>query len=99
MNVLERAECLLDAGSSGNMNFTVIASYCGRLELRVLQEALVALQAEHLLLRSTLFWEGDHPRFGPAAAAVPVALLPWPGGRRSGGRRPSLEAGGQGLSC
>jgi hypothetical protein len=79
MNVLERAECLLDAGSSGNMNFTVIASYCGRLELRVLQEALVALQAEHLLLRSTLLWEGDHPSFGPAAAPVPVALLPWPG--------------------
>lgn len=71
------------------------ASYCGRHELPVLQEALVALQTEHLLLRSTLLWEGDPPRFAPAAAAVPVALLPWPGDGRSGGRRPSLEAGGR----
>lgn len=79
MNVLERAECLLDAGSSGNMNFTVIASYRGRLEPRGLQEALATLQAEHQLLRSTLLWEGDHCRFAPAAAPVPVAVLPWPG--------------------
>ena len=44
MNALERAECLLDAGSSGNMNFTVIASYRGRLEPAGLQNALAALQ-------------------------------------------------------
>jgi hypothetical protein len=79
MNALERAECLLDAGSSGNMNFTVIASYHGRLEPAGLQNALAALQGEHQLLRSTLQWQGDHCCFTPTAAAVPVTLLPWPG--------------------
>ena len=79
MNVLERAECLLDAGSSGNMNFTVIARYSGRLEAGVLQGALATLQAEHQLLRSTLHWQGDHCWFAPTAAAVPITLLPWPG--------------------
>ena len=79
MNVLERAECLLDAGSSGNMNFTVIASYRGCLEPPVLQSALAALQAEHQLLRSTLEWQGNHCHFVPTAAAVPISVLPGPG--------------------
>jgi hypothetical protein len=78
MNVLERAECLLDAGSSGNMNFTVIATYSGRLEAIELQRSLIALQAEHVLLRSTLVWEGNHCHFAPCAAPVPVTLQPWP---------------------
>jgi len=54
MNVLERAECLLDCGSSGNMNFTVIAAFRGQLEIRVLEAALMALQRRHTLLRSSL---------------------------------------------
>lgn len=79
MNVLERAECLLDAGSSGNMNFTVIVRYRGCLEASALRSALATVQAEHLLLRSTVRWQGDHCRFVPTAAAVPVVLHPWPG--------------------
>ena len=59
MNVLERAECLLDAGSSGNMNFTVIAEYRGCLDTPALKGALASLQQQHLLLRSTLVWDGD----------------------------------------
>lgn len=78
MNVLERAECLLDAGSSGNMNFTVIATYSGRLEAIELERSLSALQAEHLLLRSTLVWDGHHSCFAPCAAPVPVTLQCWP---------------------
>lgn len=81
MNLLERAECLLDAGSSGNMNFTVVAGYRGRLQARWLQQALAALQAEHQLLRSTLFWEGTDCRFAPSAAPIPVAVQPWPADR------------------
>jgi hypothetical protein len=81
MNVLERAECLLDAGSSGNMNFTVIAGYRGCLEVAALRRALVALQEQHLLLRSTLIWEGDHCHFAETAAGIPMKLLPWPGDR------------------
>jgi hypothetical protein len=76
MNVLERAECLLDAGSSGNMNFTVIATYSGGLEAAQLRQTLAALQAEHLLLRSTLIWEGRHCRFAVTASPVPVELRP-----------------------
>lgn len=81
MNVLERAECLLDAGSSGNMNFTVVAGYRGQLEEPVLCRALATLQSEHLLLRSTLLWEGESCRFAPTAAPVPVLLEPWPSDR------------------
>ena len=79
MNALERSECLLDAGSSGNMNSTVIASYRGRLEPAGLQSALAALQGKHQLLRSTLQWQGVHCRFTPTAATFPVTVLPWPG--------------------
>jgi len=78
MNLLERAECLLDRGSSGNMNFTVVAGYRGALEEPWLQQALAVLQAEHRLLRSTLVWEGEHCRFAPCAAPVAVTLLSWP---------------------
>lgn len=77
MNVLERAECLLDAGSSGNMNFTVIADYRGCLKVAALRRALVALQEQHLLLRSTLIWGGDHCHFAETAAGIPLRLLPW----------------------
>ena len=49
MNVLERAECLLDAGSSGNMNFTVVVRYRGTVEEPALEKALATLQGEHLL--------------------------------------------------
>jgi hypothetical protein len=79
MNLLERAECLLDAGSSGNMNFTVVASYQGRLHSRWLHQALAALQAEHLLLRSTLLWERSDCRFAPSIGSIPVTVQPWPG--------------------
>lgn len=79
MNVLERAECLLDAGSSGNMNFTVVVSYRGRLAESGLRRALATLQGEHLLLRSTLLWDGDLCRFAPAASPVPLSVLPWSG--------------------
>jgi hypothetical protein len=74
MNVLERAECLLDAGSSGNMNFTVVVRYRGTVEEPALEEALATLQGEHLLLRSTLLWDGESCRFAPTAAPVPVRI-------------------------
>lgn len=78
MNVLEHAECLLDAGSSGNMNFTVIASYSGHADVDCLRNALAVLQTEHLLLRSTLVWEGDRCRFAPTSAPVPVEVVSQP---------------------
>jgi len=78
MNVLERAECLLDAGSSGNMNFTVVAGYRGQLEEPVVHRALQILQDEHLLLRSSLQWEGESCRFVPTTEPVPVLTGPWP---------------------
>lgn len=81
MNVLERAECLLDAGSSGNMNFTVVVRYRGVVEQPALEKALATLQGEHLLLRSTLHWDGASCRFAPTAAPVPVQTRPWPGDR------------------
>jgi len=81
MNALERAECLLDAGSSGNMNFTVIVGYRGPLGSEALQQALATLQAEHRLLRSTLLWEGDHCRFAACAAPIPLTVHPWPADR------------------
>jgi hypothetical protein len=81
MNVLERAECLLDAGSSGNMNFTVVVRYRGQLEEPILCRAVASLQGEHLLLRSTLLWEGESCRFTPTSAPVPLLLEPWPGDR------------------
>lgn len=81
MNVLERAESLLDAGSSGNMNFTVIAGYRGCLEVAALRRALSALQEQHLLLRSTLIWEDNHCQFAETASGVPLQRLPWLGDR------------------
>lgn len=80
MNVIERAECLLDAGSSGTMNFTVIAAYRGPLQAADLRQALLRLQAEHQLLGSTLLWEGSRCAFAPTDAPVPLLWLPWPAG-------------------
>ena len=80
MNVIERAECLLDAGSSGTMNFTVIAEYRGTVDAATLQQALRRLQSDHQLLRSTLLWDGSDCVFAPTEAPVPLQRLPWPGG-------------------
>jgi len=89
MNVLERAECLLDAGSSGNMNFTLVVRYRGTMEEALLHRALATLQAEHLLLRSTLCWDGDSCSFLPTAAPVPVGVLPQ---MASGAWKPAAKA-------
>ena len=76
MNVIERAECLLDSGSSGNMNFTVIAVYCGELDAKTLETGLAALQARHLLLRSSITWQGNTSQFSPTSQPVPVLVQP-----------------------
>ncbi|MCP9793251.1 hypothetical protein KBZ20_15065 [Vulcanococcus limneticus Candia 3F8] len=78
MNVIERAECLLDSGSSGNMNFTVIAAYRGPLDIQTLEQGLKALQGQHRLLGSTLVWEGRSCHFSPTGQPVPVHVLPLP---------------------
>jgi hypothetical protein len=79
MNAIERAECLLDAGSSGNMNFTVIVAYRGELQEQPLRQALAFLQAEHRLLRSSLQWSDQGCSFGDTTAAVPLRTLPYGG--------------------
>lgn len=79
MNEIERAECLLDAGSSGNMNFTVIVAYRGELQEQTLRQALAFLQAEHRLLRSALHWTDQGCSFGDTAAAVPLRTRPYRG--------------------
>jgi hypothetical protein len=78
MNVIERAECLLDSGSSGNMNFTVIAAYRGPLAIQTLEQGLKALQGQHRLLGSSLEWEGRNCRFSPTGQPVPIQVLPLP---------------------
>jgi hypothetical protein len=77
---IERAEGLLDAGSSSTMNFTVIAEYRGTVDAATLQQALRRLQGDHQLLRSTLLWDGSDCVFAPTEAPVPLQRLPWPGG-------------------
>jgi hypothetical protein len=96
MNVLERAECLLDAGSSGNMNFTVIVRYRGCLEASALRSALATVQAEHLLLRSTVRWQGD-PHGGGGARGAPPLAGGWSSG--SAGGRSGLEGRHHGRSA
>lgn len=76
MNVLERAECLLDAGSAGNMNFVVIGEYGGQISPSQLREALHHLQGQHELLRSTIVWEGHRCRFAATSAAIEVRQQP-----------------------
>lgn len=63
------------------MNFTVVVRYRGAVEEQALEKALATLQGEHLLLRSTLLWDGESCRFAPTAATVPVQIRPWPGDR------------------
>lgn len=79
MNEIERAECLLDAASSGNMNFTIIVAYRGELKARNIKQAVAFLQAEHRLLRSTLQWTDQGCSFCETAAAVPLRTLPYQG--------------------
>jgi hypothetical protein len=46
MNYVEKAECLLDAGGAGNMNFTIIVSYRGEMTLEALHSALSFPQSQ-----------------------------------------------------
>lgn len=78
MNVMEHAECLLDSGSSGNMNFTVIAAYRGPLDIQTLEQSLKTLQGRHHLLGCTLEWQGRDCHFSPTEHPVPVEVLPLP---------------------
>lgn len=79
MNEIERAECLLDAGSSGNMNFSIIVVYRGELREQTIRQALAFLQAEHRLLRSSLRWTDESCSFCEIPAAVPLRMLPYMG--------------------
>lgn len=79
MNEIERAECLLDAGSSGNMNFSIIVAYRGELLEQSIRQALAFLQGEHRLLRSSLHWTDGVCSFCATTAAVPVRKLPYLG--------------------
>jgi hypothetical protein len=79
MNEIERAECLLDAGSSGNMNFSIIVAYRGELQEQTIRQALAFLQAEHRLLRSSLYWSDQGCSFRDTAADVPLRILPYTG--------------------
>lgn len=72
MNYVEKAECLLDAGGSGNMNFTIIVAYRGELVLESLQQALSFLQSEHKMLRTALHWSGGDCSFFETDASVPL---------------------------
>jgi hypothetical protein len=92
MNVLERAECLLDCGSSGNMNFTVIADVRGHLEIRVLEAALMALQRRHTLLRSSLSWQENSCHFRPISQPVPLTVLPMPNDHRRAWKPAAMAA-------
>jgi len=75
MNYVERAECLLDTGGSGNMNFTIIAVYRGLLTLEQLQTALGSTQGAHQLLRTALHWSQGDCCFRETDARVPVRRL------------------------
>lgn len=79
MNEIERAECLLDAGSSGNMNFSIIVAYRGELREQPFRQALAFLQAEHRLLRSSLQWTNEGCSFCETTAVVPLRTLPYMG--------------------
>jgi hypothetical protein len=59
------------------------------MEEALLHRALATLQAEHLLLRSTLCWDGDSCSFLPTAAPVPVGVLPQ---MASGAWKPAAKA-------
>ena len=92
MNVIERAECLLDSGSSGNMNFTVIAAYRGPLAIETLEQGLKALQGQHRLLGSTLEWEGRNCRFTPTGHPVPIQMLSLPEDAGQAWKPPTMAA-------
>ena len=75
MNYVEKAECLLDAGGMGNMNFTLIVAYQGALALHELQQALSFLQSEHRMLRTALHWAEEGCEFADTDASVPIRRL------------------------
>lgn len=79
MNYIEQAECLLDRGGSGNMNFTIVVAYRGDLSPQHLRQACAFLQAEHRMLRTALHWHGHHCAFREIAAAVPLRQLVYRG--------------------
>lgn len=75
MNFVEKAECLLDVGGSGNMSFTIIVAYRGHLSSQALQQALLFLQSEHQTLRITLHWSEGDCSFADTNANVPIRQL------------------------
>ena len=74
MNIIERGECLLDAGSSGNMNFSVICCYRGTCELNLLRAALSHVQSEHILLQSTIYWDEQFCEFYRTNERIELSL-------------------------
>lgn len=75
MNYVEKAECLLDAGSLGNMNFTIIVAYRGDLTQKLLEAAFEFIQSEHQTLRTSLRWTDGDCSFSNTHASVPLRQL------------------------
>lgn len=75
MDFIERAECLLDTGSLGNLNFTIIAAYTGQFDSRHLRLALGFLQSQHLMLRTSLIWADGVCHFQETPSEVPLTQL------------------------
>jgi hypothetical protein len=72
MDFIERAECLLDTGSLGNLNFTIIGTYTGPLRDTHLQQGLAFLQTQHRMLRVALSWEDGVCQFRETSSEVPL---------------------------
>lgn len=76
LNVIERCESLLNAGSAGNSNFSVVGAYRGRLDGRIVKEGIDSLRQVHSLLRVALTIDG----FVEIHAPAPLSEMAYLGG-------------------
>jgi NRPS condensation-like uncharacterized protein len=51
LNLFEQAECLVDSAAKGNLNFSIVSTYTGKLDSKTVQMGLKHLQQMHPLLR------------------------------------------------
>lgn len=79
LNAFEKAEFLLDVGSKGNLNFSVISTFKGSLDDKIVRLGIEQLQKMHPLLRATLSDSRTLTHFVETAKPVPVITYAYEG--------------------
>jgi len=79
LNTFEKAEFLLDVGGKGNLNFSVISTFKGHVDEKLVRLGIQHLQQMHPLLRATLSNAQEPSHFVETENPVPVTTYAYEG--------------------